>query len=143
MTKAVDGDRVKVHYTGSVRDGAVFFDSYDKEPFEFRLGEAQLLPGFEQAVKGLKAGEKTRIEIPVDEAYGPRKQELVQKIERSQIPVEYQPSVGDIMQSEADDGIPAQAMVIEVEAETLTLDSNHPLAGKDLVFEIELLEILD
>ncbi len=143
MAKAKKGDRVRVDYIGSVRGGAVFFDSHGKEPFEFTLGDGQLLPGFEDAVTGLEAGKSVRVEIPVDEAYGQRRPELVQKIDRSQIPPEYNPSVGDVLQSDMDDGGAIRAMVVEVDDEVLTLDSNHPLAGKDLVFEIELLEILD
>jgi peptidylprolyl isomerase len=143
MSKADKGNKVKVHYRGKVKNGGQFFDTREqKEPLEFEVGSGQLLTGFDNAVRGMSPGETIEVEIMVDEAYGPYREDLVQKIDRSQVPEEYHPSLGDILQSEAEDGVPMQARVVEVDDETITLDSNHPLAGKDLVFEIELVEII-
>lgn len=145
MAEAKKGNTVKVHYTGKLADGSVFDSSVGKEPIEFTIGEKKLIPGFENAVEGMEPGNKKSVTIPSEEAYGPHKQELVITIDKKDIPPHIKPEVGQVLQfqKKAEDGkeevIPFT--VIGLTETHLTLDANHPLSGKDLIFEIELLEI--
>jgi peptidylprolyl isomerase len=140
--KAKNGDTVKVHYTGKLEDDTVFGTSTDSEPLEFEIGAGQIIKGFEQAVVGMKAGEtKTEI-IEADNAYGPSRKEMVLAVERSQLPEDIDPKVGDQLQINQQENQPVQVTVTEVTDEKITLDANHPLAGKDLTFDIELVEIV-
>jgi len=137
------GDTVKVHYTGKLADGDVFDSSRDRgEPLEFKLGEGQLIPGFEAAVNGMSPGDSTTVSIPADEAYGPPRDELIQQVPRSQFPEDVEIKEGMQFQIGQEDTPPMIVTATEVGAEFVTLDANHPLAGKDLEFEIELVEIL-
>ena len=138
---AKDGDAVKVHYTGTLGDGTTFDTSVGSDPLEFTLGEGRMIPGFEQAVYGLKVGQSKTVTIPVEEAYGPHDDELVLVIGREQLPAGVNPEVGQGLQMQTTDGRTVTVPVIEVSEETITVDANHPLAGKDLTFEIELVEI--
>lgn len=141
MTQAKYGDTVKVHYTGKLEDGTVFDSSIDHEPLQFTLGGGQVIPGFEQAVVGMNLNESKTVKIPVDKAYGPHREELVAVIDRSQLPADLNPEVGQPLEGRQADGQIIMAEVIEVSESSVTLDANHPLAGKDLTFDIQLVEI--
>ena len=133
---AESGDTVKVHYTGKLADGTVFDTSVGSEPMEFTLGEGRLIPGFEQAVTGMQVGKSKTVTIPVDEAYGQRRDELIFEVERDELPADIEPEVG--MQLPTSQGV---VTIIEVSEATVKIDANHPLAGQDLTFDIELVEI--
>ena len=133
------GDTVKVHYTGTFNNGTVFDTSIGREPLEFTIGQGQLIPGFEQAVIGMKVGEPTAFNIPAAQAYGLHRDDLVFAMEMSQLPDDVE--VGEQLQMTQTDGSVVFVIVIEVSETTVTIDANHPLAGQDLTFEIELVEI--
>ena len=141
MSKVKDGNTVKVHYTGTLKDGSVFDTSAEREPLEFKLGEGQLIPGFEKAVIGMEEGESTKIDIPVKEAYGEAREDLIINVPKDQLPDDVEPEVGMQLQVNQPDGQPVPVRVAEITDEELKLDANHPLAGKDLSFEIEVVEI--
>lgn len=141
MSKAKDGDTVKVHYTGTLEDGEVFDTSKEREPLEFQLGQGQLIPGFEKAVVGMSEGDSTTIDIPSDEAYGEVREDLVISVPKDQLPDDVEPKIGMQLQVNQQNGQPIPVRITEVKDEELVLDANHPLAGKDLTFEIELLEV--
>jgi peptidylprolyl isomerase len=142
MTPAKHGDTVKVHYVGKLRDGTVFDTSREREPIEFTIGESQLIPGFEQAVVGMGAGESKTVEIASDEAYGPRNEEMVVIIERNEFPNHLIPKVGQLLQIRQPTGQMFIVTITDVSESNVTLDANHPLAGKDLTFEFQLVEII-
>lgn len=143
MSKVKEGDTVKVHYTGKLNDGSVFDTSRERnEPLEFTLGQGQLIPGFEKAVEGMNVGDSTTVEIPTDEAYGERRDDLELEISRDELPDNIEPEVGmqlQMQQQQNGQAIPVQ--ITEVTDDKVKLDANHPLAGKDLTFDIELVEI--
>ncbi|MCT7985582.1 peptidylprolyl isomerase [Laspinema sp. A4] len=141
MTQAKQGDMVTVHYTGKLDDGTVFDSSLDRDPLEFVLGEGQLIAGFEQAVLGMTPGESKTEKIPADEAYGPHRQEMVVEVERQQLPDNIPLDVGQQLQiQQAPDQI-IPVVITAISESKVTLDANPPLAGKDLIFEIELVGI--
>ena len=165
MALAKKGDKVLVHYTGTLDDGSVFdssegIDNCDtttgaegcsdncgcgdstSNPMEFVIGEGRLIPKFEEAVIGLEPGSSVKVRIVADDAYGQRVDEMVAVIEKSEIPEGVNPQEGDQMEVVLEDGSPLPVMVIEVTESSITLDANHPLAGRDLTFEIKLLEIV-
>jgi len=135
-TVAKSGDTVKVNYTGRLADGTVFDTSIGGEPLEFTLGEGRLIPGFEQAVTGMQVGESKTVTIPVDKAYGPRRDDLIVEIGRDNLSPDIKPEVGMQLQ-----GSQRVVTIIKVSESTVTIDANHPLAGQDLTFDIELVEI--
>lgn len=141
MSKAKNGNTVKVHYTGTLEDGSIFDTSREREPLEFKLGEGQLIPGFEKAVETLAVGESTSVNIPAAEAYGEPRTEMVVTIPKEQLPQDIQAEVGMQLQVNQPDGSAIPVRIAEVGDTEITLDANHPLAGKDLKFEIELVEI--
>ncbi|MCG2588769.1 FKBP-type peptidyl-prolyl cis-trans isomerase [Rhodohalobacter sulfatireducens] len=141
MSKAKDGDTVKVHYTGTLENGEVFDTSQEREPLEFQLGQGQLIPGFEKAVIGLSEGDSTKVDIPSDEAYGEVRDDLVINVPKEQLPDDVEPKVGMQLQVNQQNGQPIPVRITEIKDEELILDANHPLAGKNLTFEIELLEV--
>ncbi len=138
---ANDGNTVKVHYTGTLEDGTTFDTSIGREPLEFTLGEGQLIPGFEEAVKGMQVGQSKTVTIPSEGAYGSHLDDMVLVIEREQLPENLDPEVGQQLQRQGTDGRTTVVIITEVSETTITVDANHPLAGKDLTFEIELVEI--
>lgn len=140
MTK--NGDTVKVHYTGRLADGTVFETSTDSDPLQFIVGGDMVIPGFDQALVGMEPGELKTIEIPFGEAYGPYYNELVQEVSRNEIPPNMELSVGQQLQAQKPDGQMALITVIAMSESIVTLDTNHPLAGKDLTIDIELVEII-
>lgn len=141
MSENESNKTVKVHYTGSLSDGTVFDSSREREPFEFVLGANQVINGFDNAVAGMAIGETKSVTIPVEEAYGPYHEEMVHEIAYSQFAEGVKPEVGMQLQSEGGEGHPPMvATITAVTEESVTIDANHPLAGQDLTFEIELLE---
>ena len=138
---AQENDTVTVNYTGKLDDGTVFDSSIGKEPLQFTIGAGQMIPGFEKAVTGMKAGESKTVTIPSEEAYGSYREELVQEVNRDELPPDMEPEVGMILQGSMMNGQVAIFTVTDVSETTVTLDANHPLADQDLTFEIELLEI--
>lgn len=141
MSQPKSGDTVKVHYTGTLDDGSEFDSSRSGDPLEFVLGEGQLIPGFEQAVGEMKVGETRTVNIPADEAYGPRYDELMQTVPRDAMPEGVELEAGLVLQGTSPDGHPMRFTVLEFSDADVSLDGNHPLAGKDLIFELELIEI--
>ena len=142
MSTVKEGDTVKVHYTGKLNDGSVFDSSQDREPLEFTLGQGQLIPGFENAVTGMEQGESTTVTIPSDEAYGERRDDLELEVAKNELPDNVEPEVGmqlQMQQQESGQAVPVK--ITNVEDEKVTLDANHPLAGKDLTFDIEVVDI--
>lgn len=171
MAQAKNGDKVRVHYTGTLDDGSIFDSSEDlagecgdgcedgcsedgcsdddcgcgghaSGPMEFVIGQGNLIPKFEEAVIGLEPGQSVKVKIAAEDAYGPRAEEMIAVIERSEIPADVNPVEGDQMEVVLEDGTPMPVMVTEVTETTVTLDANHPLAGMDLTFDIRLVEIL-
>jgi peptidylprolyl isomerase len=138
---AKNGDAVKVHYTGRLSDGTVFDSSEDGDPLEFTLGQGQMIAGFEQAVLGMKVGETKTVNIPSDQAYGPRSDDLIMDVDRNELPDDMEPWVGLQLQMDQADGSTTIVTITEVSDTNVKLDANHPLAGKDLVFDIEIMEI--
>ncbi|MEA3546880.1 MAG: peptidylprolyl isomerase [Thermodesulfobacteriota bacterium] len=141
MAAATKGDSVKIHYTGTLADGTVFDSSAGREPLGFTLGSGQVIPGFDDAVLGMSHGESKKVTIPADRAYGERQKELVMPVPRNQVPPEINPEVGQKLQIQGPNGQPMMVEVVEVNDDHIMLDANPPLAGKDLTFEIELVEI--
>jgi len=137
-----EGDMVKVHYTGKLDDGTVFDSSAGSEPMQFTVGTGQVISGFEEAVVGMESGESKTVRIPADKAYGPHLEEMVLIIDRSEIPADMDVEVGQQLSLQQPDGQAVMVTVTAVSESNVTLDANHPLAGKDLTFEIELVEIL-
>jgi len=142
MVKAKNGDTVTVHYTGRLEDGTVFDSSANRDPLEFTLGEGLLIPGFEQAVLGMSPGESKTAEVSADQAYGPHREEMVVEIDRQEFPPHFQPEVGQQLQMPQSEGRTIRLIVAAVSEQKVTLDANHPLAGRDLTFDIQLLEIV-
>jgi FKBP-type peptidyl-prolyl cis-trans isomerase 2 len=139
--KVKDGDTVRVRYRGRLTGGDVFDESPAGEPLEFRVGDGQVIPGFEQAVRGMGIGETRTVEIETDDAYGARHDELVNTVAREGMRLEQEPEVGMSLLMQLPDGNQIPLTVTNVTDTHVTLDANHPLAGEKLIFEIELLEI--
>ncbi|MCF4101522.1 peptidylprolyl isomerase [Gillisia sp. M10.2A] len=141
MSQVKQNDTVKVHYTGKLADGQVFDSSVGKDPIEFTLGQGQLIPGFEKGLIDMQLNEKKTINIPKEEAYGEPRQELIQEVDKSQLPEEITPEVGMGLVSKGPDGQEMNLLVSEVKENSIVVDANHPLAGKDLIFDLEVVEI--
>ncbi len=137
------GDTVKVHYTGSLEDGTVFDSSSGKAPLEFKVGEGKLISGFEDAVLGMEVGEKKKVNIPFENAFGPHREELVLEVEKNMFPPHLEPYEGQQLQIPQQDGRTVAVVVTKITDDKVTLDANHPLAGKNLIFEIEVVEIAE
>lgn len=143
MAKAKDGDTVNVHYTGTYEDGTVFDSSLDREqPIKFQIGAGQVIPGFEQAVVGMEPGKSKTVNIAAQDAYGEYREDGVMAIERGNLEQGFEPAVGMRVQLCGQDGQIVIARVIDITDTSVTVDANHPMAGKDLTFEIQLVEIL-
>ena len=141
MASAKKGDTAKVHYTGTLNDGTVFDSSRERDPLEFQVGAGQLIPGFDQAVDGMAVGETKTVKIPAEQAYGPHRAEMVIDVDKTQFPEGLNPEVGQQLQTQDNQGQPLVVTVTAIDGDKVTLDANHPLAGKDLNFEIELVEV--
>ena len=137
-----DGNTVKVHYTGKLDDGTIFDTSIEREPLEFTIGAGQLIPGFEGAVRGMQVGEVKTVTIPAEEARGPHNEDMVLVVDRDKLPENRNPMVGQQLEKQQENGSMAVLVVIDVSDTTITLDANHPRAGKALTFEIKLLEMI-
>ncbi|MGI9553883.1 MAG: FKBP-type peptidyl-prolyl cis-trans isomerase [Thermodesulfobacteriota bacterium] len=142
MAAAKSGSRVKVHYTGKLEDGTVFDTSVGQDPLEFELGKGQVISGFDDAVTGMETGQSKDVNITPDKAYGDRRDELIIKVEKDKLPDGMEPQIGQILSANhSGNNSKIDFTVVEIGEKTLTLDANHALAGKNLVFTIELLEI--
>jgi len=142
MTHAKEGDMVKVHYTVKLGNGTVIGSTTNHEPLQFTIGEGQILPGFEEAVVGMNPGELKTIEIFADQAFGPHLDEMVVVIDRARLPEDFNPKIGEQVQFRQGDGQIATVLVTDVSGSSITIDANHPLAGKDLTFDIQFLKVV-
>ena len=142
MHQAKRGDSVRVHYTGKMNNGTKFDTSRDGNPLEFTIGEGKIIPGFEKIVIGMKLGDTKTVTVPSDEAYGPRRDDRIITVDRDQVPEDSNPRVGQQIQMHGQGGESIPAMITGVTKKLVTMDANHPLAGKDLTFSVELIEIL-
>ena len=134
-------DKVKVHYKGTLSTGEIFDSSEGREPIEFTLGAGQMIPGFDKGVMGMEIDESKTINIPAAEAYGEPQTQLIQQVPKVHLPDEINPQVGMRLVSQGPDGQQIPVTITEVADETITVDANHPLAGKDLTFEVRLVSI--
>ena len=141
MAQAKAGDKVKVHYTGTLEDGTEFDSSMDRDPLEFTLGTGAVIAGFDQAVSGMTPGDSKTVKIPVTDAYGPHDDTMVREVERSALPDHIDLEEGMQLQATGPTGT-VVFTVTDLSDAMVTLDANHPLAGHDLTFDIELIEIL-
>ena len=142
MAQAKQGDTVRVHYTGTLDDGTMFDTSADREPLEFTIGGGQVIVGFDIAVLNMAPGEKRVSVIPALEAYGEHSPELVTDVDRERFPADMELEIGQQLQVGLPDNQQAIVMVVDISDTAVTLDANHPLAGQQLTFDIELVEIL-
>jgi peptidylprolyl isomerase len=141
MTKPVDGQTVSVEYTGKLEDGTVFDSNVGGQPLNFVLGQQQVIPGFEDAVREMEVGASTEATIPPENAYGQPREELIITVDSEQFPDDMNPEVGMGVQLQSPQGQPIPAVIAAVEGDEVTLDANHQLAGKTLVFDIKLLGV--
>ncbi len=142
MTEIKNGDVVRIHYTGRLTDGTEFDSSAGREPLEFEFGAGQIIPGIEHNVSNMEVGEKQTVTVPAEEAYGPRDDARVQAIPRTAIPEDVAVDVGTRLQANTPDGQPVNLTVVDLDDSSVTVDANHPLAGRDLVFDLELVEVI-
>jgi len=141
MTHATAGKTVRIHYTGTLEDGSVFDSSEGRDPLEFIVGSGQIIPGLDRAIDGMATGEQKTVTIPATEAYGDYQAEARQDVPRDQIPADIPLDPGTMLNMQTPDGRQIPVQVAEVTDTTVTLDANHPLAGKDLTFAVELVSI--
>jgi peptidylprolyl isomerase len=141
MSQAKTGDSVQIHYTGTLDDGTQFDSSAGRDPLAFELGSGQVIPGFDKAVDGMTVGDSKSVNIPAEDAYGPHHSRLVQEVPRSALPDDLEPAEGMGLQAEGPDGQAVNLVITTVQDESITVDGNHPLAGKALNFDIELVSI--
>ncbi|MDT8321903.1 MAG: peptidylprolyl isomerase [Xanthomonadales bacterium] len=141
MSQAKPGDTVKIHYTGKLEDGTEFDSSKDRAPLEFTVGSGDVIPGFDNAVAGMAVGEEKSVNIEPEQAYGPRNDEMIQQVPKSALPEDLEPEEGMGLRAQGKDGQAINLTVTSVDDDTITVDANHPLAGKRLNFDIELVEI--
>jgi FKBP-type peptidyl-prolyl cis-trans isomerase 2 len=142
MSTAKANDTVKVHYTGTLVSGEIFDTSVERDPLQFTVGGGQMIKGFDEAVNGMTLNEKKKVTIPCAEAYGERNDQMIQQVPRTDLPEDMQPEPGQTLVATGPDGHEMHVLVTEVTEETISIDANHPLAGQDLIFEIELVEIV-
>ena len=142
MNDVKPGDTVRIHYTGTLSDGTTFDSSQGREPLQFTVGSGQIIPGLDHAIPGMSVGETKTVTVPAAEAYGARNPDGVQSVPREQVPDHIPLDPGTQLQVQTGDGQTLPVTVTEVTAEVVVLDANHPLAGKDLTFEVELVEIV-
>lgn len=141
MSQAKAGDTVKVHYTGKLDDGTIFDSSKNRDPLEFKIGDGKIIPGFEKAVTGMAVDEEKTIKLMPEEAYGPHRAELIAKVPKKEIPENLVLQIGQQLKINQKDNPPIIATIVAVTDAEVTLDANHPLAGKDLTFELKLVKI--
>lgn len=141
MAQAKVGDKVEVHYTGKLDDGTVFDSSEGKDPLEFTIGENEVIPGFDDAVVGMNPGETKTVKIPTEQAYGPHRAEMVLSVGKERLPDDLDLYVGQRLKVPQEDGGVFVVRITEITDANVTLDANHPLAGEDLTFELELVKV--
>ncbi len=141
MQQAKKGDKVKVHYHGKLTDGNTFDSSEGREPLEFEIGGGMVIAGFDDGVTGMKIGEKKTINIPADQAYGPKQEEMIMEFPKDRFPADMVPEVGLQLNMSNGSGQNFPVVIIEVKENEVVLDANHPLAGEELVFDLELVAI--
>ena len=142
MTAAKNGDIVRIHYTGMLPDGTPFDSSKDREPLQFEIGAGQILPKLEENVVGMDVGDARTVRLPPEEAFGAHDPAKVQKLARAAIPANLDVQPGMRLQAQSTGGTPMTLSVVEVGSDEITVDANHPLAGRDVMFELELTEIV-
>ena len=141
MTQVKTGDTVRIHYTGTLTDGEVFDSSEGRDPLEFAVGSGQIIPGLDVALPGMEVGDKKVVEVPCDQAYGPINPDARQEVPRGDIPDSIPVEAGGRLQVQTSEGQVIPVTITDVTEDTVTLDANHPLAGRDLTFAIELVSI--
>jgi len=141
MQQVKSGDTVKVHYSGRLNDGATFDSSDGREPLEFKVGSGQVIKGFDDGVTGMSVGDKRTLQIPVNDAYGPKDDNMVVEFPKENFPSDLNPEVGMQLNMTNGSGQVIPVVIVEIEEDTVILDANHPLAGQDLTFDIELIGI--
>lgn len=139
--QAKKGDKVKVHYHGRLDDGTTFDSSQGRDPLEFEVGSGMVIKGFDDGVTGMTVGDKKTISIPSEDAYGARQEEMVVAFPKTNFPPDIQPEIGMTLNMHSEDGQELPVVITEINDETITLDANHPLAGKDLIFDLELVDV--
>lgn len=140
--EAKQGDMVRVHYTVRLDDGTVIGSTTEREPLQFTIGEGKLIPGFEQAIIGMNPGESKKVFVSAEQAFGPHLDEMVIVIDRDRLPEDFRPKVGDQIQFNTHSGEIVSVLVIETSEESITIDANHPLAGKNLTFDINFVDFV-
>ncbi len=141
MQQVKKGDTVKVHYHGKLNDGTTFDSSEGRDPLEFEVGGGMVIPGFDNGVTGMTVGEKKTVTIPADEAYGPKHEEMIMEFPKERFPADMVAEVGMQLNMSNGSGQNFPVVIVEVKDEVVILDANHPLAGEDLTFDLELVEI--
>jgi len=141
MSQAKDGDTVKVHFTGRLENGEVFVKSEEDQPIDLTLGTGELIPGVERTIVGMEVGEKKTIAVPPEQAYGPKQEDLMVEIDKSNLPEHVTPAIGKGLRIRQSDGDDIPVIISEMTENTVTLDGNHPLAGATLFFDLQLVEI--
>lgn len=141
MSPAKTGDNVKIHYTGRLESGEAFDSSIERDPLEFTIGQGQVIQGIEAAVKGMQPGEVKTVAIPPEQGFGEHQTDMVRTFAPSEIPNGLEPQVGQQIQLRSNDGKSFPATIVEIAPTGVTIDANHPLAGRHLTFDIQLLEI--
>ncbi|WP_057938668.1 FKBP-type peptidyl-prolyl cis-trans isomerase [Algoriphagus resistens] len=139
--QAKKGDAVQVHYTGKLEDGSVFDSSANREPLGFTLGDGNMIKGFDTAVDGMTLGDKVTVTIPAAEAYGERRDDMIIEVPIEQVPADIKPEIGMQLTLQGGNGQPMPVVVSDLDEKKITLDANHQLAGKDLIFDIELVKV--
>lgn len=142
MRQAKTGDVVRVHYTGRLTDGTEFDSSQGREPLEFQVGSGQIIPGLEKHVEGMEVGQKSTVTVPAEEAYGARDERQVQSVPRDSLPDDLDLELGSRLTATTREGRQIPLTVIDLDESQVTVDANHPLAGQDLIFDLELVEIV-
>ncbi len=142
MAKVKKGDKIMVNYTNSLEDGTILDKSFEKKPFEFTLGQRMVIPGFEKAVIGMNDGETKTIKIPPEDAYGPHDKNSVHIIDKSKVQSDIELQIGMKMLARSRDGTVRNVTLTGINEKTVTVDGNHPLAGKALIFKVTILKIL-
>jgi FKBP-type peptidyl-prolyl cis-trans isomerase 2 len=141
MAQVKTGDNVRINLTGKLEDGSIFMSTANSEPLEFKVGEGKILPGIENAVEGMNIGESKSVNVSPEQAFGQPREELVEEIGRDKFPSNVEPKVGQKLEVPQQQGQPIVVRVVDVSEQSITLDANHPLAGRELAFDLELLDI--
>src|SRR5690606_7779868 len=143
MQEIKSGDKVKVHYHGKLTTGETFDSSEGREPLEFTVGSGQVIKGFDDALMTMSTGEKKTVQIPVDDAYGARREDMVVEYPKQEFPAEMVPEVGMQLNMSENQGNNFPVVITDIKEELVILDANHPLAGKDLIFDLEVVAIVE